>query len=112
MRCVAVALLAFTVAACTQDRNVVEKEKAWVDAANVFLAQPRTLGDIHAWLRTRNVYYTFDDADVRDGTWRVGLDKIYVESLLCEAWSVYLTVQIAPDGAVLNHSVATSGQCL
>ena len=112
MRCCAVALVLLTLTACSGEDKAAEKERAWVEATRTFFSQPRTLDDLHGWLRSKNVYYTFDATDVKNGMWKVGVEQVYVDTLFCEAWNIYLTVQVAPSGAIKDHAVTKAGRCL
>ena len=50
--------------------------------------------EAHAWLRARNVYYTFDESDIIDGVWKVAVDQIYLKSFRCEWSRVWLHIYV------------------
>jgi hypothetical protein len=112
IRAIIVALLLVAVSSCTGKDQAAEREAYWSAATGKFFAQPRQLGELHAWLREKNVYYTFNDSDIVNGAWNVGLETVLVETLVCEAWNVRLSVHVTSSGQITDHKITKQGRCL
>lgn len=70
------------------------------------------MADLHSWLREKQVYYTFEDSETEDGQWVKGVEKIYVDGLACESWTIQLTVTVNDEDKILAHKVDKAGTCL
>src|SRR4051794_40551269 len=112
IRVIIAALLLVAVSSCNGQDKAAEREAYWSAATATYFAQPRQLGDLHAWLREQNVYYTFDNTDIVNGVWNVGLETVLVDTLVCEAWSVRLSLHVTPAGQITEHQITKQGRCL
>ena len=97
---------------CIYGDRVGPREQYWTTELGLFLQEDRSLRDLHSWLRDRDVRYTFEDGDVVDGYWRVPLERIAADGLVCESWQLYLDVAVDPSGDVRSHSLEKAGVCL
>ncbi len=105
-------LVLVTVAGCSKNQDLEERESYWTAEADQFFQSPRNMGELHSWLREKQVYYTFDDDEIADGQWVKWLETIYVDGFVCETWSIRLTVSVSDDGVILAHKVDKAGRCL
>jgi hypothetical protein len=105
-------MLALSAAACAGRDEATAKTKQWSEAITAFLAQPRKLDDLHPWLGERHVTYTFEQADVVNGSWHVMVEHIHAEDFFCEVRYIILTVQVSSAGDITGHSVSEEDQGL
>src|SRR5262245_48968962 len=109
---VAVALLLIAVAACDRaPQEVATRSSYWSGEVRGFLASPRTLDDLHFWLRAHNVFYTFDESDLVNGHWVVGLETLPVDTLSCEFWRITLDVTVNDGHKIEGYSLKRIGTC-
>ena len=78
-------LLSFLVllASCGEDSKVEPREQYWTDELSSFFKEERTLTELHTWLREHDVYYVFDTSDVEGDEWRVELERILLNEIVC-----------------------------
>ena len=91
---------------------VEERNEYWSSEIDFFFAHDRSLDELHSWLRNHNVYYTFEDSDIVDGKWRVGLEQIQLDGIVCEKWAFYLEVAVDDSREVQSHLLEQMGVCL
>ena len=109
---IAIALLLIAVVACdSAPQDVATRSSYWSRELRDFLASPRTLDDLHSWLRARNVFYTFDPSDVVNGHWVVGLETLPVDTLSCEFWRITLDVTVTDAQDIEGYSLKRVGTC-
>ena len=100
------------IAGCSKNQEVEEREVYWKEEADRFFQSPRDMADLHSWLREKQVYYTFEDSEIADGQWAKGVEEIYVDGIVCESWTILLTVTVGDGGEILAHKVHKAGTCL
>ena len=105
-------LVLIAIAGCSKNQEVEEREAYWTAEAEQFFQSPRDMADLHSWLREKQVYYTFDHNEIADGQWVKSVETIYVDSIVCESWSIRLAVTVNDDGNILAHNVDKAGRCL
>jgi hypothetical protein len=97
---------------CGGNGEVERREEHWKTEADSFFRSPRNMGDLHSWLRERQVFYTFEKEEVVDGVWAKVLERIYVDGFVCESQVVLLTVTVSDAGEILTYSVSKGGTCV
>lgn len=107
-------LLAITIllVGCGSYSAVEPREKFWTNELSVFFEEERTLTQLHSWLREHDVYYVFDPSEVVDGAWRVELERVLLNEVVCESWFFYLDVAVEEAGRIESHSLEQMGVCL
>ena len=96
---------------CGHPDVVAEREKFWQQEAATFFTENRDLGDLHSWLRSHNIYYTFERTEILNGRWTKGLETIYTDSFTCDPWKILLTVTVNDSDEIVEHSVSRLGTC-
>lgn len=94
-----------------EPEQLTARDRYWSREVREFLSSPRSLDDLHSWLREHQVYYTFDDTDVVNGHWVAGLETIYPDTLLCEFWRFTLDVTVDEARKIAAYSLARIGAC-
>lgn len=108
----ACAVLLTILIGCGGNNNVDEREVYWTDELARFFETERNLSDLHPWLRMHDVYYTFDDSDIVDEVWRVQLEWILLDELVCESWFFFLDVTVDKSNQIKEYSLEQQGICL
>ena len=107
-----VLVFAVLLSSCGSDSKVEPREEYWTNELSSFFEEDRTLTQLHTWLRDHNVYYVFDPNDVQDGKWRVELERIQLDEVVCESWFFYLNVGVEESGHIESYSLDSTGVCL
>jgi hypothetical protein len=105
-------LVLIAIVGCSKNQEVEEREAYWKAEAEQFFQSPRDMVDLHSWLREKQVYYTFDHNEIADGQWVKWVETIYVDGIVCESWSIRLSVTVNDNGNILAHKVDKAGRCL
>ena len=82
----------------------------WSRETDLFFEEPRTIDDVHGWLRVRNIVYTFEDTDIVNGEWAMTLEKIYPETIR-ESVDIRLSVAVDDLHKVQRHSLGQNRAC-
>ena len=104
-------LLSLALSGCGPNAEVTEREEYWTAEAASFFKAERRMSELHSWLREHEVYYTFEESEIIDGRWAKGLEKVYVDSSVCDPWTILLTVTVGDSDEILEHSVRRLGSC-
>ena len=107
----AVTVSILILASCGHPDVVGEREKVWKEEAARFFAEDRDLGDLHSWLRSHNIYYTFERAEILNGQWTKGLETIHTDSFICDPWKIMLTVTVNDSDEIVEYGVSRLGTC-
>jgi hypothetical protein len=99
------------VAACGPIQQVENRVEYWSAESNRFFAEPRTMQDVHSWLRSHEIIYTFDDADTVDGNWSMTLEKIYLDGWRCEYVDIKIDITVDGSRQVQDQSLRTDRAC-
>ena len=94
-----------------EPEQLTARDRYWSREVREFLSSPRSLDDLHSWLREHQVYYTFDDSNVVNGHWVAGLETIYPDTLFCEFWRFTLDVTVDEAREIAGYSLARVGAC-
>ena len=69
------------------------------------------MDELHSWLRSHDIYYTFENSELLDGRWTIGLETIHTDSFVCDPWKILLTVQVNNTDEIVDHNVHRLGMC-
>ena len=97
--------------ACGPIQQVEDRTQYWSDEANLYFTEPRTMQDVHSWLRSREIIYTFDDTDIIDGNWSMTLEKIYLDGWRCDWVDIKVEITINESRQVQGHRMSTKRAC-
>ena len=98
--------------ACAHVDQVGPRAQYWTTEADSFFQRQRSLQAVQSWLRGHNVQYTFTDRDIVDGFWRVQLERIPADGVVCESWHLYLVVAVDESRDVQSHAIEKTDVCL
>ena len=101
----------FLIVACDPIPQVENRMQYWSDETNQFFGDPRTMQDVHMWLRSHNIIYTFDDSDIINGNWTMTLEKIYPDSWRCEWIDININITVNDSREVQDHKLNESRSC-
>ncbi len=90
---------------------VEERSDYWQTQTSQFIRGRVTLDDLHAWLRERDVSYTFEDSDVVDGNLPIVVETVRPSSLRCESVQIILNVQLDSSEVVQSLFYDFDGRC-
>lgn len=97
---------------CGPIPQVDERKEHWSGEVDSFFATERTMQDVHSWLRSQNVTYTFDESDIIDGIWTMTLEKVYVENWRCEWVDIQIVVLIDDARSITGHEMTEHRVCM
>ena len=107
-----VVALVLLIVGCQSNDLLAKRDAYWNNEIASFFSEPRALKDLHPWLREHEVSYTFDEKEVSDGEWSVGLERVDGDGFVCEFWLLRLKVSIEPGGLISDHAFLKEGMCL
>ena len=99
------------VAACGPIPQVDVRAQYWAGEANSFFDEQRTMQEVHSWLRSNNVIYTFEESDIVDGHWTMTLEKVYLDGWRCEWIDIQINVSVNDSLAIQGHDLAQKRSC-
>ena len=67
--------------------------------------------EVHSWLRSNSVIYTFSDSDIVDGNWTMTLEKIYLDSWRCDWIDIQIKISVDDMLAVQSHDLSQKRAC-
>ena len=102
----------FLLFGCDQISKVDERKEYWSGEVESFFAAERTLQELHSWLRSHSVIYTFEESDVVDGRWTMTLEKVYVENWRCEWIDIQIGVSVDDSLAITGHKMTEHRACM
>jgi hypothetical protein len=102
----------FLLVACGPIPQVDERKEHWSGEVESFFAAERTMQEVHSWLRSHNVIYTFEESDIVDGRWAMTLDKVYVENWRCEWIDIQIVVSVDDALTVTGHEMTEHRVCM
>lgn len=105
-------LLASILGACVRSPQVEERIAYWKSETDRFFRDHRNLVEVHSWLRQQDIYYTFDQGDVANGEWTVGLEKVYIDSFNCEWIDIRLHLSVTDTNQISEYRLEEGGPCL
>ena len=97
--------------ACGSPDIVGEREQFWQQEAAAYFETGRDLADLHSWLRSYDIYYTFEESELLNGQWTKGLETIYVDSFICDPWKILLTVKVDDSEKIVEYEISRLGMC-
>ncbi len=97
---------------CGPIPQVDERKQYWSGEVESFFATERTMQDVHSWLRSHSVIYTFDESDIIDGNWTMTLEKVYVENWRCEWVDIQIVVSVDDALSVEGHEITEHRICM
>ncbi len=106
-----VVLLSLTLASCLPNEQIRDRFEYWSAESNAFFSEPRTLRDVHSWLRSHNVIYTFEDADIADGDWSMTLEKVYFDGWWCDWVNINVDITVDDSKLVQDHGISIKRAC-
>ena len=77
----------------------------------MFFSEARTLQDVHSWLRSHNVIYTFEDSDITNGEWSMTLEKVYFDGWWCDWVDIKVDVTLDDVQQVQDHGLSLKRAC-
>lgn len=99
-------------ASCGPIPQVDERKEHWSGEVESFFASERSMPDVHSWLRSHSVIYTFDESDIIDGSWTMTLEKVYVENWRCDWVDIQIVVSVDDALSVTGHEMTEHRACL
>ncbi len=99
-------------AACGPIPQVDERMKYWTGEAESFFDDRRTMQEVHSWLRSNSIIYTFNDSDIVDGNWTMTLEKIYIEDWRCDWVDIRIEISVDDMLTVQGHKLSQKRACL
>ncbi len=109
---VIIAALLLGVAACSHEKQLPVREAYWAaDLAN-------SKGDLEdraqlaIWLETRNVSYDVAGAGSLRKDFRIPLERVAGDGIVCAYWVIELIGTTADDGAIQDLEISKQGTCL
>lgn len=102
----------YLLVSCGPIPQVDERNRYWSVEVESFFATERTMQEVHSWLRSHNVIYTFDESDIINGSWTMTLEKVYVENWRCEWVDIQIVVSVDDALSVVGHEMAEQQVCL
>ncbi len=109
---IALVSISLLLASCGPVPQVAERTDHWAGEVESFFASKRNMQEVHAWLRSHNVIYTFDESDIIDGSWTMKLEKVYVENWRCEWVDVQIVVSVDDALLITGHEIAERRACM
>ena len=83
----------------------------WSGEADSFFDDQQTMQDVHSWLRSNNVIYTFDDSDIVNGNWSMTLEKIYLDGWRCDWVDIQIEISVDDSLQVQSHGLHKKRAC-
>jgi hypothetical protein len=90
---------------------VGEREQYWKREAAAFFEVDKDMGELHSWLRSHDIYYTFEDSEIFNGQWTKGLETIHTDSFVCDPWEILLAVEVNESKEIVEYRVSRLGTC-
>ena len=97
---------------CGPIPRVDQRMKYWAGEAESFFGDDRKMQEVHSWLRSHNVIYTFDDGDIIDGSWTMTLEKVYIENWQCEWIDIQLVVSVDDAQTIQSYELTQYRACM
>ncbi len=108
-----VAAFAVVLFGCGPVPKVQERYDYWVHETSGFIRGRVTLDDLHGWLRSKELYYTFDPSEVIDGNYSRILETVHPETFRCgDNVHVVLHVTLDDSEVIQSFFVDLDGACL
>jgi len=102
----------FLLVSCGPIPQVDARKQYWSGEIESFFGTERTMQEVHSWLRSHNVIYTFDESDFINGSWTMTLEKVYVENWRCEWVDIQIVVSVDDSLSVEGHDMTEHRVCM
>ena len=100
------------ISSCGGGPEVSEREEYWKSETGAFFQSPRSLDEVFAWLRERDINPSFDgDVAIINGSLSILLDSILLQSAICDDWEIWLILDSDDSKNVSSYSISKSGDC-
>ena len=67
--------------------------------------------EVHSWLRSYNVIYTFSESDIVNGNWAMTLEKIYLDGWRCDWIDIQIMLSVDDTLTVQSHDLSQKRAC-
>ena len=98
---------------CGPVPKIQERYDYWAHETSSFIQGRVTLNELHNWLRSKGVIYTFDPSEVVEGGYSRRLETIHPETFRCgDSIHVVLHVTLDDSHIIQSFFVDLEGKCL
>ena len=98
-------------AACGPIPQVDGRMQYWAGEVDALFDDQRTMQEVHSWLRSNNVIYTFSETDIVDGSWTMTLEKIYLDGWRCDWIDIQINISVDDTLTVQSYGLSQNRAC-